>query len=143
MSHPQAISNHDPIDATTRTVKLAMQAARRGAADAREAVGRTWPATGRFVSRLVYTTCYATAYGVVFPTLLLARSVPPNSAAAKGLNDGAAAAHQKVEALCEKAPENGRATSVHRPSRRAETKPSGSAESPPARRARKTVRRGS
>ena len=143
MSHPEAISNHDTIEATTRTVKLAMQAARRGAADACEAAARTWPATGRFVSRLVYTTCYATAYGVVFPTVLLARSLPPNSAAAQGFFDGAAAAHQKVEALCEKAPENGRATSVHRASRRAETKRSVSTESPPARRARKTVRRGS
>ena len=47
MSHPQAISNHDPIDSTTRTMKLAMQAARRGAADACEAAARTWTATGR------------------------------------------------------------------------------------------------
>jgi hypothetical protein len=143
MSHPQAISNHDPIDPTTRTVKLAMQAARRGVADARDAAARTWPATGRFVSRLVYTTSYATAYGVVFPTVLLARSLPAKSAAAQGLFDGAAAAHQKVEELCDSAPENGRPTSVHRPSRRTETKPSVSTESPPARPARKTVRRGS
>ena len=131
MSHPQAISNHDPIDATTRTMKLAMQAARRGAADAREAVARTWPATGRFVSRLVYTTCYAAAYGVVFPTVLLARSVPANNAAAQGLIDGTAAARQKVEELCEKAPENGRPGSVHRSSRRTETKPSVATVSPP------------
>ncbi len=143
MSHPQAISSHDPSEATTRTVKLAMQAARRGVADAREAAARTWPATGRFVSRLVYTSCYATAYGVVFPTVLLARSLPAKSAAAQGLIDGTAAAHKKVEELREKAPENGRPTSVHRSSRRAETKLSDSTVSPPARRARKTVRRGS
>ncbi len=135
MSQSQAISNHDPIDATTRTVKLAMQAARRGAADARAAAARKWPATGRFVSRLVYTTCYATAYGVVFPTVLLARSVPANNAAAQGLIDGTAAACQKVEGLCEKAPENGRPASAHRSSGRSETKPSVSTVSPPAHRA--------
>jgi hypothetical protein len=143
MSHPQAISNHDPIDATTRTVKLAMQAARRGAADAREAAARIWPATGSFVSRLVYTTCCATAYGVVFPTILLARSVPANNAASQGLIDGTAAARQKVEEVCEKATENGRPASVHRSARRTETKPSVATVSPPARRARKTVIRGS
>ena len=143
MSHHQAISNHHPIDSTARAMKLAMQAAQRGATDARETATRTWTATGRFVSRVVYTTCYTAAYGVVFPTVLLARSVPANNAAAQGLIDGGAAAHQKVESLREKAPENGRSTSVHRPSRRAETKPSVSTESPPGAVRRKTVRRGS
>jgi hypothetical protein len=120
-----------------------LRAARRGAADAREAAARIWPATGSFVSRLVYTTCYATAYGVAFPAILLARSVPANNAAAQGFFDGTAAARQKVEELCEKAPKNGRPASVHRSSGRTETKPSVSTVSPPARRARKTVRPGS
>ncbi len=143
MSHSQAISNHDRTDATTRTVKLALQAARRGAADAREAAARIWPATGSFVSRLVYTTCYATAYGVVFPTILLARSVPANNAAAQGLIDGTAAARQKVEGLCGSAAATRRPISVHRPSRRSETKPAVATVSPPARAARKRVRQGS
>ena len=143
MSHPQAISNHDPIDSTTRTMELAMQAARRGAADACEAAARTWTATGPFVSRLVYTTCYITAYGVVFPTVLLARSVPANNAAAQGVIDGAHAAHQKVEGLCDSAAAARRPISVHRPSRRSEAKRAVSTVSAPARPARKRVRQGS
>ena len=69
-------------------MELAMQAARHGAGEAHEAVTRTWPASRAFVSRLVYTSCYAAAYGVVFPTVLLARSVPANNGAAQGLIDG-------------------------------------------------------
>ena len=99
MSDVSAISSHDVLDLTTGFRELAAQAAHRGAADAREAATRTWTATQRFVSRLVYTTCYTAAYGLVFPSVLLARSVPPNNAAAKGLIDGVHAARQKAESL--------------------------------------------
>ena len=89
MSHPHAIANHDPIDSTTRTMELAMQAAQRGAADAQ---GGSPDMDGDRALRqpMVYTTCYTTAYGVVYPTVLLARSVSTNNAAAQGLIDGAA-----------------------------------------------------
>jgi hypothetical protein len=143
MYHPKAVSNHHPIDWTSRTMEIAIQTARRGAADAREAAARTMTATGRFASRMVYTTCYTAAYGVVYPTVLLARSIPANNAAAQGLIDGAHAAHQKVVELCDSAPETRRATSVHRSSRRTQTKPSVSTVSPPARPARKPMRGGS
>ena len=130
MSHSQPISSHDPIESTTRTLVLAMQAARRGAAEAREAAARTWRATGPFVSRLLYATSYTTAYGVVFPTVLLGRSIPANNAAVQGLIDGVHAAQRKVEELSGSAPASRRPTSVHRPSRTTETKRSVSSVSP-------------
>jgi hypothetical protein len=98
MSDPQAISSQ-VIESATGTLDLAAQAAQRGAADAREAAARTWTAAGRFVNRLVYATCYSTSYGMVFPAVLLARCVPVNNAAVRGLIDGAHAARQKVDEI--------------------------------------------
>ena len=69
MSDPQAISSHDPIESTAGNLELVVQAAQRGATDARMAAARTWTATGLFVSRFVYNTCYIISYGVVFPSV--------------------------------------------------------------------------
>ena len=99
MSDTQAISSHDPIHSTTGTMDLAVQAARQGAADAREAANRTWTKAERFLCRFVYTTCYTTSYGFVFPAVLLARAIPVNNAAVRGLIDGAEAARKKADEL--------------------------------------------
>ena len=63
------------------------------------AAARTWTATGFFVSRFVYKTCYIISYGVVFPSVLLARAVPVNNVAVRGLIEGAQAARHKVAEL--------------------------------------------
>ena len=76
---------------------LVTRAARDGAADAREAATRTWAASSLFASRFVYTACYTVSYGVVFPVMLLARSIPQNNSAVRGLIDGAQAAIHKAE----------------------------------------------
>ncbi|MGZ3356544.1 MAG: hypothetical protein ACXVBO_17020 [Isosphaeraceae bacterium] len=99
MSDPQAISSHDPIESTDGTLELVAQATQRGAEDARVAAARTWTATGLFVSGFVYKTCYIISYGVVFPSVLLARAVPVNNAAVRGLIEGAQAAQHKVDEL--------------------------------------------
>ena len=98
MSDPQAISSQ-VIESATGTLDLAVQAAQRGAADAREAAARTWTAAGQFVNRLVYCTCYSTSYGMVFPAVLLARCIPVNNPAVRGLIDGADAARLKVDEI--------------------------------------------
>ncbi len=95
----QSEANHEPVPSVSHTLQVVKQAAHDGAADAREAATRTWEATSLFVSRLVYTTCYTCSYGIVFPAVLLARSIPRNNAAVHGLIDGAHAAKQKVEEL--------------------------------------------
>ena len=132
MSDPQAISSHDPIESTAGTLELVAQAAQRGAADAREAAARTWTATGLFVSRFVYTTCYIISYGVVFPSVLLARAVPVNNAAVRGLIEGAQPRGTRSMS-CTTRPSCRRPTPLCRPSRRPETSPAVSTALPPAR----------
>lgn len=73
--------------------------AREGAADAREAAMKVFDSTSLFVSRFVYTTCYTVSYGVVFPATLLARSIPKENAAVRGLIAGAKHAVEKAEGL--------------------------------------------
>src|SRR5262249_13749715 len=91
--------NSDSTASSTSALGLVSRAVQDGAADARKAADRTWAATSLFVSRFVYTTCYTVSYGVVFPTVLLAHSVPRNNAAVRGLIDGAQAAILKVDEL--------------------------------------------
>jgi hypothetical protein len=97
MSELEQVKVSGPVESTVRALDLVTQAARDGAADARLAADRMWEATGRFTSRLIYTTCYTTAYGVVFPAVLLARAVPRNNEAVRGLIDGAHAAIRKAD----------------------------------------------
>lgn len=92
-------ATQDPGQSSAGALDLVTRAARDGAADAREAATRTWAASSLFASRFVYTTCYTVSYGVVFPVMLLARSIPQNNSAVRGLVDGAQAAIRKAEQL--------------------------------------------
>lgn len=99
MSDSQPAPTLDPVESRTGTLDMVAQAVRHGAADASEAVARTWDATGRFVTRFVYTTFYTVSYGVAFPSALVARAVPRDNAAVRGIIEGAHAALQRVDAL--------------------------------------------
>jgi hypothetical protein len=92
------ISSSDPL----KTVAKAMK---DGAMDAKEAAGKLVPAAGRFLSRFVYTTSYTLAYGVVFPAVLVAKSIPPNNAVVHGFVDGARAASDMADQLKHRPPE--------------------------------------
>jgi hypothetical protein len=96
MSESEVGANREPLESSPGTLEIVSRAARDGAADAREAAARAWSATSLFVSRFVYTACYTVSYGVVFPTTLLAYSIPKNNAAVRGLVEGAQAAIQQV-----------------------------------------------
>jgi hypothetical protein len=87
----------DPLRSAADAMTLALQAAKDGAADAQQRVNEMMPAIGGFLSRLTYTTCYAVSYGVVFPTLLVARAVPKDNAIVNGLVDGARAARDSLD----------------------------------------------
>ena len=99
MSDAQANSSHVQNGSPNGTLELALQGAHRGTADATAAAARTWAVTSRFVQRFLYTTSYTLSYGVVFPSVLIARSVPRNNAAVRGLVAGAHAARQKAETI--------------------------------------------
>ena len=115
MTDIQPEVNHASVPSATGTLSLVKGAARDGAADARAAAERTWAATSLFMSRLVYTTCYTLSYGVVFPAIYLAHSIPRNNAAVQGLIDGAQAAIHKVEELSDSASEPSRAMATPAP----------------------------
>jgi hypothetical protein len=93
----------DLLRSAADAMALALQAARDGASDAQERVAELMPAIGGFLSRLTYTTCYAVSYGVVFPTLLAARTVPRDNALVHGLVDGARAAREALEGRLQEA----------------------------------------
>jgi hypothetical protein len=89
-------SARDPLKTVADALDTAVKAAKDGAADAKATAGKMLPAAGRFLSRFVYTTSYTFSYGVVFPAVLIAKSIPANNAIVHGFVDGAHAASDTV-----------------------------------------------
>jgi hypothetical protein len=89
----------DPLKAVADALDAAVKVAQEGAEEARATAVDALPAAGRFLSKMVYQTCYSISYGVVFPSVLLARSIPKDNAAVNGLIDGAHAAMDMVEGM--------------------------------------------
>ena len=87
------------LHAVADKMQAAVDSAKQGVATARDAATAALPQASHFLARFVYTTCYTISYGVVFPTALVAMSVPKNNAFVQGLVDGADAAKQKVDEL--------------------------------------------
>jgi len=92
-------SKSDPLKKVADALDRAVKATKGRSADAKAAAEKAFPGASRFLSRLVYTTSYTFAYGVVFPTAMIARAIPANSSVAQGLVDGARAASAKVDEL--------------------------------------------
>lgn len=86
----------DPLKAVADAMEAAVKAAKEGAEDAKETAAKALPVASEFVSKAVYKTCYGLSFGVVFPSVLLARSLPKNNAAMHGFIDGAHAAMDLV-----------------------------------------------
>lgn len=64
------------LNSVAGAMETAVQAAKHGASDAKQAVENAMPAVSRFVSRFVYTTCYSLSYGIVFPSVFLCEPSP-------------------------------------------------------------------
>jgi hypothetical protein len=92
----------DPLKAVADAMDAAVRAAKEGAEDARTTAVEALPAAGQMLSRLIYNTCYAVSYGIVFPTVFVARSIPANNAAVHGFVDGAHAAVDMVREMKQK-----------------------------------------
>ena len=88
--------SRDPLRTVADALDTAVKAAKDGAADAKATAGKMLPAAGQFLSRFVYTTSYTFSYGVVFPAMLIAKSIPTNNAIVHGFVDGAHAASDTV-----------------------------------------------
>jgi hypothetical protein len=97
MSTESAVS--DPLKNVADAIDAAVKAAKDGAEDARATASEAFPAASEALSRVVYRACYALSYGIVFPTVLVARSVPKENALVHGLIDGAHAAIDMVHEM--------------------------------------------
>lgn len=92
-------SASDPMKTVADALEKAVHTASDSVADAKATLEKSLPGASRFLSRLVYTTCYSLSYGVVFPTVWVARSIPVDNALVNGLTDGAKAAVDAVDQL--------------------------------------------
>jgi len=99
MSDETTAPKDDPLQAVVDAMQAAVESAKEGAVAAQDQAARFLPQASRFASRFVYTTCYTVSYGVVFPSALIALSVPKDNAFVHGLIDGAHAARQKVDEM--------------------------------------------
>jgi hypothetical protein len=102
-TEPEASTGSDPLKVVADALDTAVQATKDGAEKAREAASDAIPAANEFLMKAAYNTCYAISYGVVFPTMLLVRSIPKDNAAVHGLIDGAHAAMDSLQEMKAKA----------------------------------------
>jgi hypothetical protein len=96
MSEAEVGGENDPLKTVADALEAAVQAAKDGASNAREAASNFLPDSSNILSQIAYKTCYAISYGLVFPSVLLAQSIPQNNAFVHGLLDGAHAAKDMV-----------------------------------------------
>ncbi len=96
MSEAEVAGENDPLKTVADALEAAVQAAKDGASNARDAAASFIPESGNFFAQIAYKTSYAISYGLVFPSVLIAQSIPQNNAFVHGLLDGAHAAKDMV-----------------------------------------------
>jgi hypothetical protein len=97
----------DPLRAVADAMDTAVQTMKDGAEHARTAATDAIPAASQFLSQAVYKVSYTVSFGVVFPTMLVARWLPKDNAVVHGLIDGAHAAMDMVDEMRSKAEPSG------------------------------------
>jgi hypothetical protein len=98
-----AAEGHDPLKSVAEAMEAAVQTAKEGIAGASATVSEATPAATKLLTSLVYNTCYGLSYGVVFPSVLIARSIPKDNPVVHGFVDGARAAVDMVDEMRGKA----------------------------------------
>ncbi len=89
----------DPLKVVADALDTAVHATKDGIEKARATASDAFPAAGEFLSQAAYKTCYGLAFGIVFPTMLIVRSIPKNNAIVHGFVDGAHAAIDSVDEM--------------------------------------------
>ena len=93
MSEAMAVTvNETTAETATNFLATTKSAFESGIADARASVEETWPKITDAVGKGMYNSAYGLAFGVTFPILLLAKSIPQNNCIVWGFVDGARAA---------------------------------------------------
>ena len=95
----QGSSPRDPLKTVADALETAVKAAKDGAADAKQRSKRHFPPRAVFYPGLSTPRRYTLSYGVVFPAVLIAKSIPTNNAVVHGMVDGARAAGDMVDQM--------------------------------------------
>jgi hypothetical protein len=93
------LDSSDPLKSVADNLETAFQAVKDGSTDATAVAEKAIPAATRIVARLVYTTSYALTFGVVFPSMMIAKSISADNAIIRGITDGAHDAIAKIDGL--------------------------------------------
>jgi hypothetical protein len=93
------LDSSDPLKSVADALETAFQAVKDGSTDATAAAENAIPAATRFFAHLVYTTSYTVTFGVVFPSMMIAKSIPADNVIIRGFTDGAHDAIEKIDGL--------------------------------------------
>ncbi len=103
MSEAMTATIADTIaETSTNVLTTTKNAFDAGAADARALVEETWPKIADAFGKGVYNSAYYVSFGVTFPVLLLAKSIPQNNKLVEGLVDGARRASMRCDKMFSK-----------------------------------------
>ncbi len=94
-----ATINETIAETSTNILATTKSAFESGIADARASVEETWPKITEAVGKGMYNSAYGLAFGVTFPVLLLAKSIPQNNSIVWGFVDGARAASKYCDKM--------------------------------------------
>jgi hypothetical protein len=86
------------LQAVAAAMRDAAATASEHAAKVKESAGEAGASALESISRMVYTGSYVLAYGVVYATVFVARSLPQENAVMRGLRDGGQAAIGDLDA---------------------------------------------
>ncbi|MCX7393676.1 MAG: hypothetical protein NTW75_06060 [Planctomycetales bacterium] len=89
--------NQTPAASSSGFLAKTKTAIDAGIADARAAVEDTWPKITEMVGKGVYNSAYGFAFGLTFPVVLLAKSIPQNNSIVWGFVDGSRAARKSCD----------------------------------------------
>ena len=71
MSEAEVVGSNDPLKTVADALEAAVQAAKDGASNAREAAANFIPESGNVLSQWTYRACYAISYGNTFVLALV------------------------------------------------------------------------
>ncbi|MFN0053865.1 MAG: hypothetical protein ACKV0T_16930 [Planctomycetales bacterium] len=123
MASKNATLMSDPLGRVASAAQSAATAVSSGASQVVEKAQQAIPATSQFLSKSAYHGGYYLAYGLVFPTLFLARVIPGGNSLLNGMADGATAAGKALHQLAGKGGAVNASAPASKPKSRAAKKP--------------------
>lgn len=86
----------EPTSESSTWYQTASDAVQSGMSDAQKSVEQLMPKIGEYFSKGIYHLGYGIGYGLTFPSVLIAKSIPQENCATWGFVDGANMAYDTV-----------------------------------------------